>query len=217
MRNSVSSPEAQFREYIKQQLDQKELDTKKAWKNPAGPFFKKLKAFYYITAVFSFLVFSLNELIFLLMFGVNDFVTDEQRVFFAKNHWVVHSLFVLSVVAFIIMLCKKTNLACRIQPVAGALVIFQTFQVFTGLYTNQTMLGVLYLVALLPTLFVMGMLALHIAYEHRLKVAIEKEIQALYHQSDDEFDLIGADQWEGLLEKYIASKNKSKPTENNEE
>ncbi len=202
MSKSLSVGESLLRARIMRQIDQKELFSKHAWKHPQGSFFRKLKATYFITAVYSFLVFILNELVFFMLYGSGFDMTNEQVAFFSKNHWVVHGAFLLAVITFIIMCLKKTKLACGLQLVVGALIIFQIFQVFHGLYANQGLLGGLYLFALIPFLCAIGMLAIYRGYSHRVNKRVEKEIQMLYQQYDREDHLMNSKEWDSILEKH---------------
>ncbi len=202
MKKTLSAGEVLLYNRVQQQLDEKELVSKDSWKHPKGSFFRKLKGIYYITAVYSFLVFLLNELVFFMLYGTGFSMTQEQIDFFSKNHWVVHGSFLLALVAFVFMCMKKIKIACGCQLIVGFLMIFQTVQIFTGLYANQGLLGGLYIGALVPFLCAVGMIAISKAYVRRVKLAVEKEIQTLYNQYDNEDGLMSAKEWDSILEQH---------------
>jgi hypothetical protein len=108
MSEKFSAGERLLRQRVQRQIDDTELFTKKAWKNPAGPLFRKLRIFYCLTAVYTFLVFLLNEFVLLQMYNSSYLkMTTEQSVFFGSNQWFVHGAFALAIVAFIFMVCKS--------------------------------------------------------------------------------------------------------------
>ena len=202
MGKSLSVGEALLRARVIRQIDQKELLSKHAWKHPLGSFFNKLKTTYYITAVYSFLVFLLNELVFFMLYGSGFAMTDEQIAFFSKNHWIVHSMFLLAIVTFALMRLKKIKLACGMQLVVGILMIFQVFQIFNGQYANQGLLGGLYIGALIPFVCAVGMMLIHFCYNHRVNTCVDKEILALYQRYDSEDHLMNSKEWDAILEKH---------------
>lgn len=202
MKGSLAKGELLLRARVAREIDEFELKSKYAWKHPKGSLYQKFKTCYYITAVYSFLVFLLNELVFFMLYGTGFDMTDEQVTFFSNNHWVVHSMFLLAVIAFVLMCIKKEKWACRLQTLVGALMIFQVFQVFNGLYANQALLGGLYLFALLPVICAVGMLIINMAYNRRINNAVEQEIQKLYRKYDKEDGLMSSAEWEAILEQY---------------
>ncbi len=202
MKKTSTVGETLLRSRVTCQIDDKELSSKKSWMHPQGSFFRKLKLFYYISSIYSFLVFLLNELVFFMLYGSGFDMTNEQVEFFSKNHWVVHSMFLLAVVSFVVMCINKINFACRVQCVVGALMIFQIFQIFNGLYANQGLLGGLYIFALLPFVCAVGMIAIRMGYTQRVNKAVEEEIQTLYHQYDKEDHLMSAKEWDSILEQH---------------
>ncbi len=202
MKTSYGKGECLLRSRVTREMDENELASKFSWKHPQGPLFQKLKIVYFITAVYSFLVFLLNELVLFMLYGSGFEMTGEQISFFSKNHWIVHGMFLFAIIAFGFMCLKKVNLACRLQTVVGALMIFQIIQVFNGLYANQSLMGSLYIIALLPFVCAIGMLCIKMAYNRRISVAVEKEIQLLYHKYDKEDSLMSSKEWEAILEQH---------------
>ena len=203
MSKKISAGERLLRQRVKQQVDDSELLTRKAWKNPAGPLFGKLRIFYCIAAVYSFLVFILNEFVLLQMYNSAYLkMTSEQSIFFGRNQWFVHSAFVLAIAAFVFVVCKKYRVAFVLQLFTGLLMSVQIFQVFNGIYANQTLLGTMYLFGLLPLLIVVFMLLIQIGYRYRLKTAVENEMQILYNQYGNEDGLMSAEEWDSLLENH---------------
>ena len=202
MSKSLSIGESLLRARVIRQIDQNELFSKYAWKHPQGSFFGKLKVTYYITAIYSFLVFLLNELVFFMLYGSGFEMTEEQVAFFSKNHWIVHGTFLLAVVTFAVMCLKKIDVACWMQLVVGLLMIFQIFQIFNGQYANQGLLGGLYIGALAPFLCGIGMILIRSFYNHRVNKMVEKEIQTLYQRYDREDHLMSTKEWDAILEKH---------------
>ncbi len=185
---------------VQQQLDKKEMMSSKSWQNPGGKLYRFAKGLYYIAAVYSFLVFILNELVLFMLYDGK--MTKEQISFFGTNRWIVHAIFIIAVGSFVCMVMKKVNLALRSQMVVGALIIFQITQVFTGLYMNKTVLASFYFGTLIPFICCVIMMWITMGYQKRLRIAVEKETKELYAKYCDEDNLLSDSQWQKVLEEH---------------
>ena len=191
---------------VKHKLDKKEIASAKSWKHPDGKLYRVLKVLYFISAIYSFLVLTINELVLFMLYGGK--MTKEQISFFGTNRWIVHAMFILAITSFVCMIMKKVNLALRIQFVVGALIIFQITQVFTGLYMNKTVLATFYGFALLPFICAAVMLWVIMGYQKRLRIAVEIETKELYAQHCNEEQLLSDAQWQKVLEEHEAELKK---------
>jgi hypothetical protein len=128
------------------------------------------------------MVFILNELIFMLMRNSQLLMNDTEQAFYRANGWLVHTLFFLSVVSFVLMLMKKTKGACFLQIAVNCLVVLQVIQIFSGSYHNQGLLATFYLL-ILVTLVASCIMLLIYRYEHKqLEDAVTKEYNRIYQE-----------------------------------
>jgi hypothetical protein len=181
-RKPMTEGEALMRTRLQNQLFDADRRNGKEWKHPSGKLFRFAKGCYYVLAVYSFFVFLLNECIFLLMKNSHVLMNDGEQTFFRVNYWLVHGMFFLSVVAFVLMLLKKTKFSCWLQVMISGLVGFQVVQIFVGGYHNRGLLATLYLIILF-TLFTSLTMLLIYYFEHKqLEKAVSEEYNSIYKQ-----------------------------------
>lgn len=193
-------------------LAQQDEKAHKKWRRTDGGLFRFCKAVYYIVAVYSFMVFLLNEIIFVMMYQSDFSMTAAQQTFYRSNQWIVHCLFAVCVVAFVCMLLKKRKAACITQLCAGALLAVQIVQIFGGEYANQTLLGVLYSIVGLAMAAALAILWLSVWEEKRLERAVAKEYNKLYERyGDSEYDLMDTETWNKIVLAYETALQEGKP------
>ncbi len=178
--HAVSNGETLMRERLAAQLLEQDKLSRKMWKRPEGLLYRYAKVVYYMVAVYSFMICLLNEIIFLVMHRSGYAITQQEQAFYRSNSYIVHSLFFLLVVAFLLMCLKQVKAACGVQLAAGVLLGIQISQVFVGEYSNQTLLGVLYCVVALAVFAAAILLFVLIFHHNRMERLVAKEYQKLY-------------------------------------
>lgn len=190
---------------IQRQLTEQDQKNKTGWKHIGGGLYKKMLFVFYAVTIYSFLVLILNELIFLIMSHSGYVLTDAQQAFYRSNGFLVHGLFALAVVSFILMLCKRRKTACCLSFIMGILLILQMVQIIMGEYANQGLLAGLYSPVFLTTIASVVLFVIMVSDEKRLKKAIEKEHQKIYvrytHGSNS-YDMLTDTQWDEMIERY---------------
>ena len=203
MSNTISPAEELMRARLQQQLIDEDKERGHSWEHVGGTAARWSNGLYFAFTIYAFLVYFFNEII-IWAAGRADLGEDSaQRLrFIANNGWLVHGLILLTLVAVILQIARKYKIAYCVQSVTTVIGIIQVLQVFGG-YTNDTLLGVMYMITFLGFLSLSFADLIRLLDWRRLEQAVEKEYQKIYKRyADKEDTMLTGNQLESIVLAY---------------